>query len=125
MNEMLVQMEAFEGVFVCATNLFESLDRASLRRFALKIAFSPLRREQCAAIFQATLVESGSGAAVEPDVLRELGRLEGLTPGDFATVVRRCALLDDAVDPQVLLRGLTEEWRTKSDLSGRPTGFRG
>ena len=44
-NEMLTQMEAFEGVFVCATNLVDSLDRASLRRFAMKVEFRALRPE--------------------------------------------------------------------------------
>ena len=44
-NELLVQMEAFDGVFVCATNFVNSLDRASLRRFAMKIEFKALRAE--------------------------------------------------------------------------------
>ena len=39
-NELLVQVECFDGLFFCATNLFEDLDDASLRRFDLKISFS-------------------------------------------------------------------------------------
>lgn len=45
-NELLVQMETFPGIFVCATNLVDALDQASLRRFALKVEFLPLRTEQ-------------------------------------------------------------------------------
>ncbi len=37
-NELLVQMENFSGLLFCATNLVNSLDAASLRRFALKSA---------------------------------------------------------------------------------------
>lgn len=38
-NEMLVQMERFEGLFICTTNLMACLDEASLRRFTFKIKF--------------------------------------------------------------------------------------
>jgi hypothetical protein len=45
-NELLVRMEAFAGIFLCATNGFEALDPASLRRFCLRIEFSPLDVDQ-------------------------------------------------------------------------------
>src|SRR5690606_22942609 len=41
-NEMLQGMERFNGIFVCTTNLLESLDQAALRRFTFKIRFMPL-----------------------------------------------------------------------------------
>lgn len=33
-NEMLTQMERFDGLFICSTNLMQRLDAGSLRRFA-------------------------------------------------------------------------------------------
>jgi SpoVK/Ycf46/Vps4 family AAA+-type ATPase len=45
-NEMLTQMETFQGVFVASTNLMESLDQASLRRFDIKVKFDFLGRDQ-------------------------------------------------------------------------------
>lgn len=36
-NEMLTQMESFDGIFIASTNLFENLDEASLRRFDMAI----------------------------------------------------------------------------------------
>src|SRR5947209_12802199 len=45
-NEMLQGMERFDGIFVCTTNLLESLDQAALRRFTFKIKFMPLTSEQ-------------------------------------------------------------------------------
>ena len=42
-NEMLVQMENFDGIFIATTNLMDNLDRASLRRFDLKLEFSYLK----------------------------------------------------------------------------------
>jgi len=44
-NELLTQMEAFDGIFVCTTNLMDKLDQASLRRFSFKIRFDVLKPE--------------------------------------------------------------------------------
>ena len=41
-NEMLQGMERFAGIFICTTNLLDSLDQAALRRFTFKIKFMPL-----------------------------------------------------------------------------------
>lgn len=58
-NELLTQMEAFEGIFVCTTNLLDKLDRASLRRFAFKVKFDFLNAEQRWAMFQNELARLG------------------------------------------------------------------
>ena len=58
-NELLTQMERYEGVFVCSTNLMESLDAASLRRFDLKIKFDFLKQEQSWDLFQSIFEERG------------------------------------------------------------------
>lgn len=87
-NEMLTQMESFEGVFVASTNLVDNLDQAALRRFDLKVKFDFLRAEQALALFTRCCDALGiavAGAAVR----RELGRLGKLTPGDFAAVARQ------------------------------------
>ena len=36
-NEMLVQMENFNGIFIATTNLMDNLDKASLRRFEARV----------------------------------------------------------------------------------------
>ena len=45
-NEMLTRMESHEYPFVCTTNLLDSLDEASLRRFTFKIKFDFMTTEQ-------------------------------------------------------------------------------
>lgn len=122
-NELLVQMEAFEGIFVCATNLFESFDQASLRRFALKVRFDPMTLDQSVELFRATLVEAGAPAPDLALVRGELARLPGLCPGDFATIVRQAAVLDDPLGAERLLSGLAEEWKVKRGAMGRRVGF--
>ena len=94
-NELLTQMEAFEGVFICTTNLMESLDAASLRRFAWKIRFDWLTPNQRWALFLQEFARLGGDVAEAMDYRAEIRRLEQLTPGDFAAVVRQYELWDE------------------------------
>ena len=45
-NEMLTQMESYQGIFIASTNLMSSVDSAALRRFDLKVSFDYLNGEQ-------------------------------------------------------------------------------
>jgi transitional endoplasmic reticulum ATPase len=87
-NELLQQMERFEGVFVCATNLLDGIDRAALRRFDVKVRFDVLTDRQRVQVFG----EYFPGAGDEPDWRETVFRFEGLTLGDFAAVRRRADL---------------------------------
>ncbi len=121
-NELLTQMEAFEGLFICATNLMDSLDDASLRRFDLKIRFDYLRVRQAWGLFRQVLAEKG----IEADKARwkaALAGLDRLTPGDFATVVRQIRLTGDILDAERLFGGLQREVRFKRDGRRRTIGF--
>lgn len=51
-NELLVRIETFRGIFLFATNGFEALDPAALRRFALGVEFLPLSIEQHLLLFE-------------------------------------------------------------------------
>ncbi|EEU8399716.1 AAA family ATPase [Campylobacter lari] len=51
-NEMLMQMENFEGIFIASTNYLQSLDKASIRRFDLKIEFQALKQEKLLKAFE-------------------------------------------------------------------------
>lgn len=45
-NELLTQMEDYEGIFIATSNHLDCLDSAILRRFDSKIEFKPLRGEK-------------------------------------------------------------------------------
>ncbi|MBM4362765.1 MAG: AAA family ATPase, partial [Deltaproteobacteria bacterium] len=121
-NELLVQIESFGGIFACSTNLMESLDPASLRRFALKIRFSPLTAAQRLTLFERTLggADSREGLPRPDDLTARLGRIPGLAAGDFAAVVRRARILGLELDAEGLLAELLDECRYKDrDGDGR------
>jgi SpoVK/Ycf46/Vps4 family AAA+-type ATPase len=118
-NELLVQMETFQGIFICATNLMERLDPAVLRRFDVKLKLEYLKPGQAERLFRQVL--SGAG---QPDeaVLKGLRALTNLTPGDFATVTRLARVIGLLITPEWLLAALTEECRAKPGAN-RAIGF--
>lgn len=90
-NEMLTQMEDFDGIFVASTNLMKHLDQAVLRRFDFKIEFGYLKPEQVREVFDAYCTSLGlmpSAAAYA-----ELARLPQLALGDFALAVRQAKIV--------------------------------
>lgn len=119
-NEMLTQMEAFPGIFVATTNLMDNLDAASLRRFDLKAKFDYLTTEQAWLMLQWQCEALGL-AVPSPELKARLARLERLTPGDFALVVRQAGFreLGGAAD---VVRELEVEVRLKGGAK-RQVGF--
>jgi len=87
-NEMLVQMENFDGIFIATTNLMNNLDRASLRRFDLKLEFDYLKSEQSWKMFLSYCKEL-SLKKPPSRYKQKIESLRYLTPGDFAAITRQ------------------------------------
>lgn len=84
-NEMLVQMENYHGVFIATTNLVNTLDKASLRRFDLKLMFDFLSAKQAKNMFNFYIQE----LQLKKNKQYDIQALRELTPGDFAAVLRQ------------------------------------
>jgi len=111
-NEMLTWMESHPLPFVCTTNLAESLDPATQRRFTFRIRFNWLRPDQLRLAWRAHFA-----APVPADVTV----LEHLAAGDFANVARRLRALGQDDTPAIL-----SELRRESEAkegAARPIGF--
>ena len=120
-NEMLVQMENFEGIFIATTNLMDNLDKASLRRFDLKLEFDFLKAEQSWNMFMSycknlQLVKPSSSFK------RAIESLRYLTPGDFAAVTRqnRFRPISNVKD---FIQRLEDEVAVKNMSTGNVMGF--
>jgi len=120
-NEMLTQMERFDGLFICSTNLMQRLDAASLRRFALKIKFDYMKPEQRWQLFLAQTKKFSR--THETKYRTSLNQLNNLTPGDFATVRRQAALLNVTLTADELVKRLAQECKSKAGSSNQPMGF--
>ena len=81
-NEMLTQMESHDYPFVCTTNLLDTLDEASLRRFTFKIRFDFL-----------TVPQVNQAIKHFFDIKDSEVNIKGLTAGDFATVKKKVDFL--------------------------------
>ncbi len=103
-NEMLTWMEQHPLPFACTTNLAERLDKASLRRFLIRLNFDFLRADQAAMLFERSFGLAPPAA---------LARLDRLTPADFSRIARRCAALGMTGDAAMLLDMLA------ADVEGR------
>jgi SpoVK/Ycf46/Vps4 family AAA+-type ATPase len=120
-NEMLVQMEKFDGIFIATTNLIEHIDQASLRRFDLKLEFKTLKPEQLEKIF----ISYAKELNIAPPTSQELHTIRSLkkvSPGDFATIIRQSKFRKIASSEEFIKR-LQNEMKLKREKDGSAMGF--
>lgn len=114
-NELLQQMERFDGILIAATNLMNQLDGAAMRRFDFKLQFRALNRTQRLSLFaREALGDVNQVDAIPAPLVAHLESLDHLTPGDFANVVRQRDLLSEALAPVDFMRRLIAECRYKA-----------
>jgi len=121
-NELLQQMENFNGIFVCTTNLLDAVDEAALRRFTFKVRFDALSFEQRQRLFAERCL-AGNLNEVTREIQQQLARLATLTPGDFATVSRQEHLFGESYAPADYLKQLERECAVKSSQGAMAIGF--
>ena len=80
-NELLHQMENFDGVMIGATNFIRNLDGAIHRRFTFKLEFDYLDDAGKILFF-----EKMFHCLLSPEAKARLCRIPNLAPGDFRTV---------------------------------------
>lgn len=118
-NEMLTQMECFEGLFIASTNLMRDLDQAALRRFDLKVQFDYLSAEQTWKLLlrHCAEIELPVPESLKPRIVH----MRNLTPGDYAAVARQHKFRP-ILSAQAFVDVLERDAAHKED-SGRPVGF--
>jgi SpoVK/Ycf46/Vps4 family AAA+-type ATPase len=122
-NEMLQQMERYNGIFVCTTNLLDRIDQAALRRFTFKIKFKPLTKEQREKMF-ITEALAGDASKLDDALRTRLAKLEQICPGDFAAVKRQVDILATEFSADEFIEQLEAEHRIKPEVrEARGMGF--
>jgi SpoVK/Ycf46/Vps4 family AAA+-type ATPase len=120
-NEFMVRLERFEGVFLATTNRFESFDKAILRRFEMKVEFGYLTTEQVKAIIASCVVDQDKASTLAQSALAEL---DHLTPGVMRAAVQNLQLRGVRPRTGRLLDALKEEQRQQTDgRLSQPIGF--
>ena len=122
-NEMLQGMERHHGIFICTTNLLDSIDQAALRRFTFKIKFMPLTSAQRETMFAVEAL-GGDEAQLTNELRVRLAKLTQICPGDFAAVKRQTDILAATFSADEFMSQLEAEHRIKPEVrEARGIGF--
>ena len=118
-NELLHQMENFDGIMIGATNFVANLDPATLRRFTFKLEFDCLQNAGKMHFFKQFFAQMNMGD-LSPTETQRLHRIASLTPGDYRTVRQSLYYLATSVTIDQILEGLERESLAKRH--GLPQG---
>ncbi len=119
-NEMLMQMDCFDGQLFATTNLMQGMDPAAMRRFDANVNFRVPTAEQLQALLS-TVCEDMKLPTPTLGDCRELAK-KGITPGDVAAVVRRARHLGFATTPE-LMEAVAQEAEFKTETGRTNIGF--
>ncbi|MBF7060220.1 AAA family ATPase [Campylobacter volucris] len=120
-NEMLIQMENFEGIFIASTNHLKSLDQASIRRFDLKVEFKALKQEKLLKAFEFFAKELKLNYD-KKQIANKLLKLQNICLGDFALILRQDKIFK-IKNIDEFLEKLEKESKLKSDDEKINMGF--
>ena len=121
-NELLAQLEAYEGRVLACTNLVDYVDPAIRRRFQLKVELMPLNEEQRANLFRESCRKLGLEAGSDFSLFSQLRGLEQLAYGHIANAVEIAENITD-MTPESFAKLLQQEVESTNGPVARPIGF--
>lgn len=118
-NEFLTQMESFDGIVICATNLRSVMDKAMQRRFHLMVEFKPLKADGVSLLLK-TYFPKFDFSDCE---VKKLCAFNSATPGDFGMIFDRLRFLrPKSVTSDYIVQELCKVQEEKS-FGQKPIGF--
>lgn len=119
-NELLHQMEDFDGIFVAATNFCEHIDAAAIRRFTFKVEFDYLDAAGKSLFFERLF-----GRPLDDAQRARLSAIPNLAPGDFRTARQSLFYLGGSSTADDYLAALQAESTAKAQgrNAAGPVGF--
>ena len=123
-NQFLTTMEHYNGLLICTTNLMDSLDPATMRRFDFKVGFDYLTTGQAVqmAINLCSALDVKLSQHEKKRLHLDLDNLD-LSHGDFATLFRRYSVLKTTPDVDTLISDLQLETGFRKSSVLRAIGF--
>jgi len=117
-NELLHAMENFNGVLIGATNFFDNLDPAIMRRFTFKVQFDFLD-----AVGKVALFERIFRTKLSEEDAETLRRIDNVTPGDMSVVRQNLFYLGSKMTNAERIAAIEQEIECKRNYHVRPIGF--
>lgn len=108
-NELLKCLEDTRSIVIFATNAFETLDPAVLRRLDIKTALRPMRADQRRRMLAAVLACNDCDTDLSQSAAARLAGMHGITSGDYAAATRRVWLTGGELNSDTLTEALAAE----------------
>ena len=118
-NEFLTQMENYEGIVICTTNLLGIMDKAMQRRFDLMVEFKALKQDGVKRLLRKYFPQ----ISFEDEKVLHLCNFASVTPGDFGNLSSRLRFLKaDKITPDYIIEELCKMQEEK-EFGERRAGF--
>ena len=118
-NEFLTQMEKFEGIVICTTNLRNIMDKAMQRRFHIMVEFKALKDEGV----QRLLVKYFPQFDFNEENIRRISRFQSATPGDFGNLSSRLRFMNQEKVTETYITDELCKMQEEKELGKRSIGF--
>ena len=118
-NEFLTQMEKFEGIVICTTNLRNIMDKAMQRRFHFMVEFKALKDEGVESLLGKYFPQFDFN---EEDI-RRISRFQSATPGDFGNLSSRLRFMNQKKVTETYITDELCKMQKEKELGKRSIGF--
>ena len=118
-NQLLTELDSYQGVVIACTNLTTVLDRAVIRRFDAKVEFKALDPSGALTLFHRYF----PNVELTDRTTDALASIPELTPGDFVTAFRRIRFSHLEADADGIIRIIADEVQQRDIGRQRRIGF--
>ena len=119
-NEFLTQMEKFEGIVICTTNLRNIMDKAMQRRFHIMVEFKALKDEGVESLLGKYFPQFD----FNQEDIRRISRFQSATPGDFGNLFSRLRFMNQEKVTETYITDELCKMQKEKELGKRSIGFR-
>ena len=119
-NEFLTQMEKFDGIVICTTNLRNIMDKAMQRRFHIMVEFKALKNEGVESLLDKYFPQFDFN---EEDI-RRISRFQSATPGDFGNLSSRLRFMNQEKVTETYITDELCKMQEEKEFGKRCIGFR-
>lgn len=118
-NEFLTQMEQFDGIVICTTNLRNIMDKAMQRRFHIMVEFKALKDEGV----QSLLSKYFPQFDFNEEDIRRISRFQSATPGDFGNLFSRLRFMNQEKVTETYITDELCKMQEEKEFGKRSIGF--
>ena len=118
-NEFLTQMENYDGIVICTTNLRGIMDKAMQRRFHIMVEFKALKTEGVVTLLSKYFPQF----EFNDNAIQSLCKYGSVTPGDFGNIASRLRFMrQEKITNDYIIRELCKAQEEK-EYGKKTVGF--